>query len=191
MARINLLPWREERRRHRQRQFFMTLGGAALAMAGVIAYAHSHIGAMIEHQNARNDFLRAEIKIMDEKIAEIKDLDQTKRRLLARMDVIQQLQSSRPRIVHLFDQLARTVPEGVYLSKLSHQGNVLTIDGVAQSNARVSAYMQNLEASEWLEKPKLQVIETREEKGSRDRLSRFTLEARQGTRTTEQVEETS
>jgi len=193
MARINLLPWREERRKQRQRQFLTTLGGAAVLMVAVVGFAHTHISGLIEHQHGRNEFLNSEIRALDKKIAEIRELDETKRKLLARMEVIQQLQSSRPQIVHLFDQLARTVPEGVYLSSIVHQGDVLTIEGVAQSNARVSAYMHKLDDSGWLEKAKLQVIETREKQDSdsRERLSRFTLRVRQITKPGEDTVQTS
>ena len=93
MARINLLPWREERRKQRQRQFLTTLGGAAVLMVAVVGFAHTHISGLIEHQHKRNDFLNSEIRALDKKIAEIRELDETKRKLLARMEIIQQLQS--------------------------------------------------------------------------------------------------
>lgn len=191
MARINLLPWREERRRLRQRQFLTTLAGAAIAMGAVVLYGHSHTAGLIEDQRQRNEYLQAEIEKLDRQIAEIRHLDETKRRLLARMEVIQELQSSRPQIVHLFDQLARTVPEGVHLFSVNHQGAVLTIEGVAQSNARVSAYMHNLDDSIWLKDPRLLVIETREEQDTRERRSRFTLEVRQTTQLDEEQKESS
>jgi type IV pilus assembly protein PilN len=191
MARINLLPWREERRRLRQRQFLTTVAGAVLLMGGVVLYTHTHVAGLISYQQERNGFLSSEIEVLDRKIAEISDLDATKRKLLARMEIIQQLQSSRPQIVHLFDQLARTVPEGVYLSTLTHQGNVLTIEGVAQSNARVSAYMHNIEDSTWLTEPRLQIIESREQEESQERLSRFTLEVKQVSQKAQEAKATS
>lgn len=116
---------------------------------------------MIENQQNRNRFVQNEISVLDKKIKEIKALDKTKSKLLARMEVIQRLQSSRPEIVHMFDQLARTVPEGVYLTKFSQRGKNLAIAGNAQSNTRVSAYMRNLEKSPWLKGTDLNVIRSK------------------------------
>lgn len=179
MARINLLPWRAERRKERQRQFLSVLGGAAILMVLIVVYAHFHINTLFEYQRQRNTYLTNEIDALDQKIKEIKKLEATKAKLLARMDIIQQLQESRPQIVHLFDELAKTVPEGVYLTRIAHQGKALTVEGIAQSNARVSAYMHNLDRSAWLEAPKLQVIESQSD--SHERVSRFTLEVMQVT----------
>ncbi len=179
MARINLLPWREELRKERQREFLSILGGAAVLVLAIVLYTHVHINGMIEHQERRNEFLTQEIAALDKKIKEIKELDKTKRKLLARMDIIQQLQRSRPRVVHLFDELAKTIPEGVYLTQLSRKGDLLTMRGVAQSNARVSAYMHNLDNSLWLAEPKLGVIETKGK--SQDRVSNFTMKVKQVT----------
>jgi type IV pilus assembly protein PilN len=178
MTSINLLPWREMLRKERQRQFASIAVGAAVLMGATILYVHLHIGGLIDDQNGRNAFLQGEIKKVDEQIAEIKDLESEREKLLARMNIIQQLQSNRPQIVHLFDEMVTTLPEGVYLKKVKQDGNSLVIDGEAQSNARVSAFMRNLDTSEWLTKPRLDVIKAVDAKdGERD--SDFTLRVSQ------------
>jgi type IV pilus assembly protein PilN len=177
MARINLLPWREELRKQKQREFAFTLAGAAILGALLVLLAHMQVQGMIESQSARNRFLEEEIVKLDNRIAKIRDLESTKAKLLARMNVIQQLQSSRPLSVHLLDDIVRTLPEGVYLEKLAQEGNNLTFFGVAQSNARVSAYMRNIDGSVWLSKPTLDVIQTETEK--RRRIAKVNLRATQ------------
>jgi type IV pilus assembly protein PilN len=177
MARINLLPWREELRKQKQREFAFTLAGAAILGALLVFLAHMQVQGMIESQSARNRFLEEEIVKLDNRIAKIRDLESTKAKLLARMNVIQQLQSSRPLSVHLLDDIVRTLPEGVYLEKLAQEGNNLAFFGVAQSNARVSAYMRNIDGSVWLSKPTLDVIQTETEK--RRRIAKFNLRAMQ------------
>lgn len=177
MARINLLPWRDELRKEKQREFAFTLAGAAILGALLVFMAHMQVKGMIESQDARNRFLDEEIVKLDKRIAKIRDLESTKTKLLARMNVIQQLQSSRPLSVHLLDDIVRTLPEGVYLEKLVQEGDNLTFFGVAQSNARVSAYMRNIDGSVWLSKPTLDVIQTETEK--RRRIAKFNLRATQ------------
>ncbi|HEB97358.1 MAG TPA: pilus assembly protein PilN [Sedimenticola thiotaurini] len=175
MARINLLPWRENLRKKKQRDF----GIAALTMVAIVglgcAAVHFYIEGQIEFQNQRNAYLKKEIAAMDKKIREIKDLEKTKARLIARMNVIQQLQGSRPQIVHLFDEVVNTIPEGAYLTKLEQRGRKLTLTGLAQSNARISSYMRNIDKSDWIDKPVLQVI-SNEGKGA-EGLAKFTLDA--------------
>jgi len=178
MTSINLLPWREMLRKERQRQFASIAVGAAVLMGAIILYVHLHIGGLIDDQNGRNAFLKGEIKKVDEQIAEIKDLESEREKLLARMNIIQQLQSNRPQIVHLFDELVNTLPDGVYLKSVKQDGGSLVIDGEAQSNARVSAFMRNLDASKWLTKPRLDVIKAVEAKGG-ERDSDFTLRVSQ------------
>jgi type IV pilus assembly protein PilN len=153
----------------------LLLGAAALLIL------HFQIAGAIEYQELRNNYLKSELSQIDQKIKEIEDLETKKKRLLSRMDVIQQLQLSRPEIVHLFDELARTIPDGVQLIDLAQAGKLLTIDGIAQSNARVSVYMRNLEFSPWLQDPVLNVIEGKPEaKDKREqRGSKFTLQVRQ------------
>jgi type IV pilus assembly protein PilN len=177
MTRLNLLPWREMRRKELDRQL-LTIGvGAAILMLGVTFLAHLHVGQMVENQNARNTFLEGEIKKVEEEIKEIKELKSQRDALLARMRVIEDLQGDRTRIVHVFDDLARKMPEGAYLTNLTQSGTSFALKGVAQSNARVSALMRNLDASEWLATPDLDVINV-EAKGS-DRLSKFSLRVSQ------------
>ena len=181
MAHINLLPWRDERRKQKQQQFAVVGAGAAILGALLVLLAHMQMEGLINKQNQRNQFLDSEIVELDKKINKIKDMEKTKNALLARMDIIQQLQRSRPQSVHLMDQLVYTLPDGVYLNKIGQQGPALTLSGVAQSNARVSAYMRNIDGSQWMAKPKLDVIET---KGSeRRRTAEFVLRASQATST--------
>lgn len=175
MARINLLPWRAARRKEQQREFFTRLGLSAVAAVALAAYAHVHINGMIDYQQRRNDFINSEIAILDKKIKEIKELESTRKALLARMEVIQDLQVNRPSIVHLFDQLVRTLPDGTYLTNVKQNNEKLSIGGKAESNARVSAYMRQLEASDWLADPSLGIIETAETADTR--VSTFQLEA--------------
>jgi type IV pilus assembly protein PilN len=177
MARINLLPWRAALRKERQRQFISISVAAAVLTGLVVLYAHLHLGSLIDEQNRRNELLNREIAELDRQIREIRDLEKTKSELLARMGVIEQLQRSRPHVVHLFDQIARTLPDGVFLTSLDHKSGALTMQGVAQSNARVSTYMRNIDSSTWLAEPRLTVIQTRERE--RIRVSEFTLRALQ------------
>lgn len=177
MARINLLPWREWERKRKQREFAgMAAAGAVFAAIAVVA-GHIQMENMIGGQEERNRFLDAEIKTLDARIVKIKDLESTKAKLLARMNVIQELQSNRPVSVHLMDELVRTLPDGVHLKKFTQKGTDLTMEGVAQSNARVSAYMRNIDGSLWVGNPKLNVIETKSE--DRRRVAEFTLLASQ------------
>ena len=150
MARINLLPWRAERRELRKREFFMQLGIAAGVAVLLVILWGLFMDARISNQNDRNDYLTGEIKQLDAKIAEIKDLQKTKSQLLARKQIIEQLQENRAQMVHLFDELVKTIPDGARLISLKQNGDVLTLDGVAQSNATVADYMRRIEASPWL-----------------------------------------
>jgi type IV pilus assembly protein PilN len=161
MARINLLPWREELRRQQQRDFVTALGLGICLTVLVMLTVHLFIADRIEYQELRNRYLSDQIAVLDRKIQEIRDLEKKRDMLVSRMEVIQQLQTSRPEIVHLFDALARTLPEGVYLTKFVQVGDNLEVNGIAQSNARVSAYMRNIEDSPWMEDPKLQIIESK------------------------------
>ena len=181
MAHINLLPWRDELRKQKQQQFAVVGAGAAILGALLVLLAHMQMEGLIEKQNLRNQFLDNEIAELDTKIAKIKDMEKTKNALLARMDIIQQLQRSRPQSVHLMDQLVYTLPDGVYLNKIDQKGQALTLSGVAQSNARVSAYMRNIDGSQWMAKPKLDVIETKD--NERRRSAEFVLRASQATST--------
>lgn len=158
MAHINLLPWREELREERQKQFYIALFAgfvfAALVLYAVMTYANN----LIDEQNQRNSFLQQEIAKVDKKIKEIKDLEKQRGRLLARMQVIQELQESRPKIVKVFDSLPRLVPEGVNLERVKRAGNSISFDGVAQSNARVSVFMSQVDENEEYDESRLNVI---------------------------------
>ncbi len=164
MARINLLPWREERRRQQKQEFFMMLAAGAVAGVLVVLLVTWQINQRMDYQNARNRYLQNEIKKLDQQIKEIKALEETRAKLLARKAVIEELQASRSQMVHLFDALVRTIPEGVRLTSIKQQGQVLTLDGLAQSNARVSAYMRSLDDNPWFETPDLMVIKAVEKK---------------------------
>jgi len=162
MARINLLPWRAERRKQRQQQFYAMLGVAALAGLVLWFLVNSYYNAQIDGQNRRNAYLKEQISQVEARITEIDELDRQKARLLARKDVIEQLQANRSQMVHLFDSLVRTIPDGVVLTSIKQVGEQLTLEGRSQSNARVSTYMRNLEGSGWMTKPELSIIEARD-----------------------------
>jgi type IV pilus assembly protein PilN len=177
MARINLLPWREAERKKRQQEFgMMVLFGVVITLLLLVG-AHMQIESQIDAQAQRNAYLKKEIAIVEHQIAEIKDLSKTKASLLARMNIIQELQSSRPQIVHLFDEVVSTLPDGVFLDSINQSGTRVEIAGQAQSNARVSAFMRNIENSAWLANPRLDVIESKESTGTG--LSHFKLTASQ------------
>jgi type IV pilus assembly protein PilN len=178
MTRINLLPWRELLRKEREREFYSIAGGAVVLMLLVIVYVHFHMTGVIETQNGRNTFLSDEITKVEGQIKEIKGLEAEKSKLLARMKVIEELQGQRPQLVHLFDELVKSLPEGVYLTSLKQSGNSIVIEGVAQSNARVSAFMRNIDASHWLGEPKLNVIQSMDSKDGQ-KGSKFILDFKQ------------
>lgn len=160
MPRINLLPWREELRQKRKKEFLLALLGAVL-VGGLISYGYKlTVQAQIANQNSRNALLRTEIAALDKQIDEISGLEAQKQRLLARMKIIDQLQRSRPEVVHLFDELVNTLPDGVYLTGVSQTGARIQIKGSAQSSTRVSALMRNIDDSKWLKNPGLDVVET-------------------------------
>ncbi|MCX7033967.1 MAG: PilN domain-containing protein [Arenimonas sp.] len=166
MARINLLPWRAERRKLRQKEFVSMLGLASVVALLVSFLIVMYFNGQLEGQQNRNTYLRDQIVLVDQQILEIEELDKKKANLLARKQVIEQLQASRSQMVHLFDELVRTIPEGVRLSSIKQSGQILTLEGLAQSNARVSSYMRNLEDSGWMSNPDLTIIETKgEDKG--------------------------
>lgn len=179
MANINLLPWREKLRKERQQQFYAILGLGAVCGLLIVLLMHIQMEALIDHQIARNQYLEREIAEMDKRIAEIEKLEETRNALVERMKVIETLQTSRPVVVHLFDEMVTTLPEGVYLTSLTQNGNRLTLTGKADSHARVSSYMQRIDASPWLGKPNLSVIQVGIENGVR--VSNFTMDFPQTT----------
>lgn len=160
MPRINLLPWREAERKQRQQQFVSALAAAVLMGAAVVGLTVFTFSQMIEDQQARNQRLETEIAELEKSITEIDTLEQQKERLLARMEIIEQLQRSRPEIVHLFDELTRQMPEGVYLNGMTQQGRAVELKGVAQSSTRVSALMRQTDRSDWLTDPSVTKVET-------------------------------
>jgi type IV pilus assembly protein PilN len=178
MPRINLLPWREGQRKERKLAFLVALGVAAIA-AGVTSFAvYLAFGSMIESQQHRNDMLRAQIKTLDKQIEEINSLESDKQRFIARMNIIERLQRSRPEIVHVFDEIVRTLPEGVYLTAVKQTDKRLRFEGVAQSSTRVSSFMRNIDTSQWLRNPELEVVQSTKNSGPG---SSFTLTADQVT----------
>jgi type IV pilus assembly protein PilN len=177
MAKINLLPWREELRKQKLREFGFLAGGSAVIAGLIVLLAHLHVSGLIDDQNQRNAFLEQEIAVLEKRIGEINELERLKADLLARMNVIQELQRSRPESVHLMDELVRTLPEGVHLETFTQKDKSLTMKGVAQSNARVSDYMRNIDGSDWLANPRLDLIQTKEVE--RRRLANFTLRGSQ------------
>jgi type IV pilus assembly protein PilN len=166
MARINLLPWRTERRNQREREFYMMLAASAVAALIAVGAAYGWMNARIDNQNQRNAYLTNEIKALDKQIEEINELDKTKSQLLTRKQIIEQLQSNRSQMVHLFDEMVKTIPDGVRLTTMKQAGDILTLEGVAESNARVASYMRNIDNSQWMGRTDLRKIENKT--GSKD-----------------------
>lgn len=160
MARINLLPWREMARKERKRQFITVGAGCAGLMLAILALMHFQMAGMITNQQGRISQLDGEIKRVDKEIEQIKNLEEEKQQIIERMQVIQALQKRRPLVVHFFDEIVKILPEGVYLTKIKQDGREVTLEGAAQSNARISTLMRNIEASSWLERPTIEVIQS-------------------------------
>ena len=150
MAHVNLLPWRAERRKQREREFYMQLAAAFVVALGVLLIWYIWMNQRIDNQNDRNAYLQTEIKQLDVRIAKIKDLEKVRQHLLARKQIIEQLQADRSQMVHLFDELVKTIPSSARLTALKQSGQSMSLDGVAQSNASVAEYMRNIEASPWM-----------------------------------------
>jgi len=182
MAKINLLPWREELRKKKKKDFLNTIALSALVAVVILALIHTYIEGLKSYQEQRNKLLQNEIALLDQKIVAINSIEEKKRKLLAKIDLIQKLQESRPEIVHLFDEIPKVTPDGVYLKKFTQVGEDLTFEGKSQSNARVSAFMRAIEASQWLQMPKLDVIKSADKnnKNNVEESSDFTLRAKQG-----------
>ena len=160
MPRINLLPWREQERKVRRREFGVAAIGAVIAAGVFVLGGKLLYSSWTEAQNEKNALLHKEILKLDSQIADIQDLENRKQRLVARMEIIEKLQRKRPEIVHLFDEMVKTVPEGVYLTQIKQTGNKLEIRGVAQSSTRVSTFMRNIDSSVWMDNPVLMVVES-------------------------------
>jgi len=159
MARINLLPWRESLKQEREKRFYISMGLAALVTLALGFAVHMEMDKRAAFQDQRNKFLIQQIAVLDKQIADIKTLELEKARLLNRMEVIQKLQKSRPEIVHLFEELVLAIPEGAQMLKVSQAGENITIEGIAESNSRISSFMRNMAKSDWLADPELIVIE--------------------------------
>jgi len=172
MPSINLLPWRQALRQRRQKEFFIGIAAAVALAALVTLMTHLTVSSMIDSQHERNELLKSEIAQLDKAIEQIVALEEQKDRMIARMEVIDTLQSSRPEVVKLFDQIVATLPEGVYLTSVKQSGRRIEFNGVAQSSTRVSAFMRNIDASETLSAPELKVIQTGRDSGPG---SQFTL----------------
>jgi type IV pilus assembly protein PilN len=177
MAHINLLPWRDWERERRKREFLTNLAAVALAGGLLIVLGHFYLGGQLDRQTARNEWLRQEIAQLDTRIAEIRTLSQEREQLLARMHVIQGLQGNRPVIVRVFDELVRSNASGVFYANLRMEGPVLSMNGTAESNNRISTLMRNLEASDWFAEPNLKGI--RENTAFGPQASNFQLTVRQ------------
>jgi len=173
MANINLLPWREARRQERKQQFLVGLGATLAGAALSVLLWDLTVNAQIDYQKRRNAYLSAQIALLDQEVAEIRDLQRKRNQLIERMRVIQALQGNRPVIVRLLDQLVRTVPDGVFYTSLETKANVVSIEGVAESNNRVSSLMRRLDASDWLENPNLDKVQAAPEFG--DQATTFKL----------------
>jgi type IV pilus assembly protein PilN len=185
MPSINLLPWRQELRQRRRKEFLVGIIGAVVLAGIVTLIAHLTVSSMIDAQNRRNELLKAEIAELDKAIEQILALEEQKDRMVARMEVIDTLQASRPEVVKLFDQIVSTLPEGVYLTSVKQSGKKLEFNGVAQSSTRVSAFMRNIDASETLSSPELKVIQTGNTAGPG---AQFTLFASQRSAVAEDAE---
>ena len=161
MPRINLLPWRDEERKERKLKFLVALGGAAVGACLTAFVGFLMMDSMISAQEARNQRLTDQITELDKQIEKINSLEADKARFIARMEVIEKLQRSRPEIVHIFDEIAKQLPDGVYLTGITQTGSRLKFEGVAQSSTRVSAFMRNIDASSYLKNPELDIVETK------------------------------
>ena len=183
MTKINLLPWREELLKRKQKNFLNAIALSALVGIIIMGLLHAYIAGLNTYQEQRNQLLLSEIGLLDKKIVDIKNIEEKKHKLLAKIDLIQKLQESRPEIVHLFDEIAKTTPDGVFLTKFTQTGSELIFEGKSQSNARVSAFMRAIESSPWLQTPGLTVIRSPDkpltDKSGTEQLSDFTLHATQ------------
>ena len=164
MPRINLLPWRDEQRKERKLRFLVWLGGAALGACVVTGVGYMLMDSMVSAQEARNARLDEEIAVLDRQIEKINSLEADKARFISRMVVIEKLQRSRPEIVHIFDEIAKQMPDGVYLTAITQSGTRLKFEGVAQSSTRVSTFMRNIDGSSYLKNPELDIVQTKSDR---------------------------
>ncbi len=182
MHRINLLPWRADLRKERQKNFAISAVVAVVAGVLIMWSVNAFLQGRIDHQNARNQRLQQEIAVLDEQIQEIRNLRLRKDRLLLRMAAIDELQRARPEVAHLFDEIVRVMPDGVYLTEFTQRGRSLLFKGVAESSTRVSTLMRNIAAAETMDDPRLQVVQSGQRgtaQAGAGRRADFTLAARQ------------
>lgn len=179
MPRINLLPWREELRQKRKKDFFAALAAAVLAGGGVIYASKWVVQQRIDNQEERNATLQQEIQQLDEQIEEIRGLENQKERLVARMRIIEELQQSRPLVVHLFDELVESLPEGTNYTRIDQTNQRIELTGLASSTTRVATLMRNIEDSDWLAAPELGSIQAVNNDTGAGRASQFSVAARQ------------
>ena len=173
MSNINLLPWRQLRRKQRQQQFLVALGITVLGAALSILSWDLTVNHLVDQQQNRNQYLREHILLLDQEVSEIRELQQKRNQLVERMEIIQALQGDRPVVVRLLDQLVRTVPDGIFYTALNTKGNVVALEGVAESNNHVSSLMRRLDASEWLDSPRLDAVQRASQYG--DQAATFKL----------------
>ena len=159
MANINLLPWREERREELKKEFLTILAGCAIFGAAIILAWQLVLSNIVSNQEGRNQFLQTRIDELQQQVKEIAKLKKQKKELIARLEVIQNLQGNRPEIVHIFDEIARTLPDGVYYNSIERKGKTLYLKGTAESNNRVSSLMRRLDESEWFRSPNLKKVQ--------------------------------
>jgi type IV pilus assembly protein PilN len=178
MARINLLPWREEARRERQRQFLYSLIGTLVLGAILVLLVGLFFDQRISHQEARNQQIQVEINRLEKRIARIRELENTRNRLLSRKQIIESLQASRSLTVELLDKLAKTIPVGITLTNVRQQGTNLVLLGTSQSNARVSAYLQSLDEMDLFVRPELQYVRAAANPTSRVESYEFAISVR-------------
>lgn len=181
MARINLLPWREEARRERQRQFLYSLMGTLVLGAILVLMVGLFFDQRISHQEARNQQIQVEINRLERRIARIRELENTRNRLLSRKQIIESLQASRSLTVEMLDKLAKTIPVGITLTNVRQQGTRLTLLGTSQSNARVSAYLQSLDGMDLFVSPELQYVRAAARPASRVETYEFAINVRLNT----------
>ena len=184
MIKINLLPWREELKKEKQREFNNLFALCMMLTACLFAAFHFHISGLQDYQARRNQFLQNEIDQLDKQIVDIKNIEEQKTRLINKISVIHNLQRSRPEIVHLFDEIPRATPDGLFMTKLTRTGRDLIFEGKSQSNALVSAFMSSIQNSPWLQTPSLDVIQSdkpvsTDKNSSAEKLNDFVLRTRQ------------
>ncbi|MDO6460546.1 PilN domain-containing protein [Granulosicoccaceae sp. 1_MG-2023] len=165
MTKINLLPWREAYRAQKQQEFFAIMLAGALVAGGIVYGGMQFMQSKIDFQERRNAYIQQQIDALQSELKEIKELESTKNKLLARMDIIQTLQTQRPELVHIFHELANRLPDGIYLTSMDQKGRQVVLTGRAESNARVSALMRRLDQSDWFENPELDIIEADDQQG--------------------------